>query len=368
MSSERLPETAQDVCIVLLTGLGDVIHGLPVANALKRDQPTRRITWVVEPMPAPIVEQHPAVDEVVVYEKSRGVAGVVDLWRKLGSRGLDVTLNLNVYFKAIWPTVFSGAPVRVGFDRDRARDLTWMAANERLPRRPRSHTQDMFLEFLDYLDVQPEPLEWRLQPTRAEQAAQERFFRRFRRPVAAVVPASANPKKDWTAERWAGVLDALDADFGFDTVLLGGPSERERALTRDILAAAETAPVVAMGDGIRPLLWRLHGSALLVAPDTGPVHMARAMDVPVIGLYGHTNPWRVGPYRRYRDLWVDTYTEPDEAPDPSNATPKLGRMERITVADVLERVQVAVDRYGALKRAPGAGGDYTTRDPYSREG
>ena len=349
-------DSARNVCIVLLTGLGDVVHGLPVANALKRDQPARRITWVVEPMPSPVVRHHPAVDDVVVYEKARGLAGVLALRRALAARAIDVTLNLNIYFKAIWPTVFSGAPVRVGFDRDRARDLTWLAANVRLPRRPRSHTQDMFLEFLELLEVEPGPLEWRLRPTLEERTIQRRFFDRFDRPVAAVVPATANPKKDWVPERWADVLDALARDFGFDTVLLGGPSERERAIVRRILAAAETRPVVAMGDGIRPLLWRLDGSALLVAPDTGPVHMARAMDVPVVGLYGHTNPWRVGPYRRYRDLWIDTYTDPGEAPDPSNATPKHGRMERIAVADVLDRVQVAVAEYGVLDGAPGPRG------------
>ena len=342
------------VCIVLLTGLGDVIHGLPVATALKRDWPGRRITWVVEPMPAPVLTEHPAVDDVVIYEKDRGLRGVLDLRRKLARRSPDLTLNLNVYFKAVWPTLFSGAPTRIGFGRDRARDLTWLAANERLPRRPRSHTQDMFLEFVEYLSIETHPLEWQLAPTAEEQTVQERFFQQFERPVAAIVPATGNPKKDWIPARWAGVIDALDRDFGFDTVLMGGPSERESSIVAEILATAETEPVVAMGDGIRPLLWRLHGSALLIAPDTGPVHMAQAMDVPVVGLYGHTNPWRVGPYRRYQDLWIDTYTEPDEVPDPSNATPKDGRMERITVADVLSRVQLAVDWYGVLSGEPPA--------------
>ncbi len=367
MSSGARPDPPRNVCIVLLTGLGDVIHGLPVANALKRAHPGCRITWVVEPMPAPVVQQHPAVDDVVVYHKKRGVRGIAELWGELRRRELDLTLNLNIYFKAIWPTLLSGAPVRVGFGRDRAADGVWLAANERLPRRPRSHTQDMFLEFLEWMGVAPEPLEWRLRPTAGERTAQVRFFEPFHRPVAAVVPASANPKKDWIPERWAAVLDALRVEFGFDTVLLGGPSEREREVVAGILASARTAPVVAMGDGIRPLLWRLHGSALLVAPDTGPVHMARAMDVPVVGLYGHTNPYRVGPYRKYEDLWVDTYTEPDAAPDPSNAEPKLGRMERITVADVLDRVRVAVDRYGAGEGAPGRADDYTSPGSDSRE-
>jgi heptosyltransferase I len=314
------------LCIVLLTGLGDVIHGLPLANALKRADPSVRITWVVEPMPAPVVHEHPAVDDVVVFHKARGIAGVVDLARELRGRDPDLTLNLNIYFKSVFPTVLSRAPVRVGFDRGRARDLTWLFANRRLPQRPRAHTQDMFLEFLDLLGIEAEPLEWRLEPTAEERERQAEFFHRFDRPVAAVVPATANPAKDWLPDRWAAVIDGLERDFA-------------------ILSAAESRPVVAMGDGIRPLLWRLHGSALVVAPDTGPVHMARAMDVPVVGLYGHTNPWRVGPYRRYQDLWVDAYTDPGDAPDPSNFTPKHGRMERITAADVLDRVAAAVERY-----------------------
>ena len=90
----------------------------------------------------------------------------------------------------------------------------------------------------------------------------------------------------------------------------------------------------------------------MIAPDTGPVHIARAIDVPVVGLYGHTNPWRVGPYRRFEDLWVDAYTNGDEEPDASRAEPRYQRMERIHAHDVLERVQRALDRYP--RNTPGA--------------
>ena len=84
----------------------------------------------------------------------------------------------------------------------------------------------------------------------------------------------------------------------------------------------------------------------MIAPDTGPDHLARALEVPAIGLYGHTNPHRVGPYRMYHDLWVDRYTEPGEKPDPSRFEPRYGRMEEISVADVLERVDRSQERYG----------------------
>lgn len=340
------------ICIVLLTGLGDVVHGLPLVNALERQDPTRHITWIAEPMPAQLLAGHPAVDDVVVYEKRRGAAGVRDLWRALRRRRFDLTLNLNIYFKSIWPTAFSRAPVRIGFDRARSRDGVWLAANRHIGPGPRRHTQDLFLEFLELLGVPGEPLEWRLEPTPAERAEQAAFFAPLEgRPVAAIVPASANAKKDWTADGFAAVVDALEHDFGLRTMLVGGPGARETAIARAIVERSSARPLWALGDGVRRVLWLLEASRLVIAPDTGPVHIARAMDVPVIGLYGHTNPWRVGPYRKFEDLWVDAYTDPGEAPDPGRAEPRLGRMERITPRDVLDRVERAITRYPARERA-----------------
>ena len=76
------PVTGDRVCIVLLSGIGDMVHGLPVAVALKRDRPSRRIVWVAEPAPAQVLEHHPAVDEVIVFRPERGLRGVYDLRKK----------------------------------------------------------------------------------------------------------------------------------------------------------------------------------------------------------------------------------------------------------------------------------------------
>lgn len=340
------------ICMVLLTGIGDIVHGLPIANALKAHDSTCHVTWVVEPTPSAVLRHHPAVDEVLVYEKRRGWRGVRDLRRQMKARRFDVTLNFHIYFKSIWPTVFSHADRRIGFGRDRSRDGVWLTLNEPLPARPRAHTQDMFLEFLDYLGVPHEPLVWNLTFTAEEQAAQQGFFAQFGgRPVAAVVPASAMPKKDWTADRFAAVVDSLAADFGFRVMLVGGPSDYEAGLAREITGLCARPPVMALGDSVRRMMWLIAGSDLVVAPDTGPAHIARAAGVPVVGLFGHTNPWRVGPYRAFEDLWVDAYTDSGQPPDPSCAVPKLGRMEQITAAQVIGRVQRAVDRYGVGTQA-----------------
>jgi len=338
---------SRHVCVVLLSGLGDVVHGLPLVNALKDDDPSRRITWVVEPMAAPLLAGHPSIDRVVVYRKKEGLGGILRLRRDLrAGEPIDLALNLNVYLKSVWPTLLSRAAHRVGFDRGRSFEGVWLAANHHLGPRPRAHTADMFLEFAEHLGLAVPSPAWLISLTGEERTAQAEFFARFEgRPVATIVPASANAKKDWPAERWARVADALARDFGFTVVLAGGPGEREQRIAREIAGRADAKPLWALGDSIRRLTWILAGSDLVLAPDTGPVHVARAFAVPVIGLYGHTNPWRVGPWRAFHDLWVDRYT--DGEPDPSNFTPKLDRMERIAVADVLERVEVARSRYGA---------------------
>jgi heptosyltransferase I len=346
-----IPSSALDghIVIVLLTGLGDVVHGLPIANALKRAHPACRITWVVEPMPAGILDPHPAIDRVVVFRKKEGWRGVRRLARDLAAERFDLALNFNVYFKSVWPTVFTRAPHRLGFDRGRARDGVWLCANHHLRPGPRRHTQDLFLEFLDVLGVPAAPLEWKLALTDAERAQQARFFAPLSgRPVVGIVPASANPKKDWPADRYVPLVDAIDRELGAQTVLLGGPGARETAIAEEIVRGAEARLVWGLGDGVRRLPWLIGGCDAIVAPDTGPVHIARALDVPVVGLYGHTNPWRVGPYRKYEELWVDTYNEQGAPPDASVADPRHGRMERIAVDDVLARVARALQlRAGA---------------------
>ncbi len=347
------------VCVVLLTGLGDVVHGLPVVTALRRAGVTRDVTWVAEPMPAQLLAGHPAVDRVVEYRRRDGWRGALALRGAIAEArraagGFDAALNFNVYAKSAWPMLWSGAPLRLGFGRERAKDGVWLAANRHVPPGPRRHTQDMFLEFLDALGVPyappSAPADWGLDVlTPAERAARAVWVaQRTGRPRAALVPASAVAAKDWPPERWAAVADALAGDYGFEVVLVGGPGARETATARAVAAQATRATTWAMGDGVRRLAWTLGACDLVVAPDTGPLHIARALGVPVVGLYGHTNPWRVGPYRADEDLWVDAYTPPGAAPDPSAFDPPPDdRMRAITVDQVLERVGRAVARHGA---------------------
>lgn len=333
--------TPRHICIVLLTGLGDVVHGLPLINAIRRSWPDTRITWVVEPMPAGILSPHSSIDQVIVFEKKRGARGVAALGKRMQQEVFDVAINLNIYSKSIFPTLLSRANERWTFGRDRAREGVWLAGNRHLHARPRRHTQDMFLEFAHAIGVKAEPLEWRMELTSEEHESQRRLIEQFEgKRVIAIAGASANAKKDWPADRYVPVVNAIQNDMGARVMLIGGPGARDASAARIITEGAAIKPLNMLGDDVRRLTWTIGASNALLAPDTGPVHIARALGVPIVGLYGHTNPWRVGPYRAFEDLWVDAYT--DGEPDPSNAEPKLGRMERIEPRAVIERVERAL--------------------------
>lgn len=333
------------VCIVMMSAVGDAVHVLPVINALKRERPTTHITWVLQPGPATLVRGHPAVDDIVLFDRSKGLAAFGEVRRALATRRFDVVIDLQVYFKAGIVTSFTRAPVKLGFDRARARDFNWLFTNRKIP--PHSvgqHVQDQYFEFLEALGVPHEPVVWDLGPWPHERGWQRDFFAPIGRPVASIVVATSKPQKDWLPERWAEVVDALYADHGLQPVLVGGRSPRELHAEAVIMREARHAPLSALGSGLRNLVSILDGSALVLAPDTGPLHMAVALDRPVISLIGYTNPKRTGPYRRFHDLIVDAYGDPGER-YPLSMETRLDRMPRIGVGDVMEKVRLWETRY-----------------------
>jgi heptosyltransferase I len=325
------------IAIVMMTALGDAVHVLPVITALKRQNPRRHITWVLQPGPAKLVRGHPDIDDIVLFDKSKGVRAYLEVREEMARRPIDVVLALQVYLKAGLVTALIDAPVKVGFDRARARDLNWLFTTHRIPPHPQQHVQQQYLEFLEYLGVPSEPVVWNLGPWPDELEAQHAFFSRFDRPAVSLVVGTSKPEKDWIAERWGALSDVLVERFAMQPIVLGGGSARERETARMIHDTATHAPVEVMGGPLREMVGILAGSALVISLDTGPLHMAVALDRPVISLMGYNNPKRVGPFRKFHDLIVDAYGNPGEN-YPVTPEHRHDRMARISVDDVVEKV------------------------------
>ena len=326
------------VGVVMMSAVGDAVHVLPLLTATKAHAPESHITWVLQPGAASLVRGHWAVDDIVTFDRAKGWRAYPAVRRALAERPFDVVLALQVYFKAGIVTSFTRAPVKLGFDRARARDLNWLFTTDRIPPHDGQHVQDQYFEFLDALGVPHGEPRWDLGPWPHERAWQRDFLARYERPIAPIVVATSKAEKDWMPERWAEVCDALWSDFGLQPVLVGGQSPRELSAEATIVSRASAPVHSALGSGLRKLVGILDGAALVLSPDTGPLHMTVALNTPVISLMGYTNPKRVGPYRRFHDLLIDAYGEPGED-YPISMENRPGRMSRITVRDVLDRVE-----------------------------
>ncbi|MDP9200432.1 MAG: glycosyltransferase family 9 protein [Gemmatimonadota bacterium] len=349
MSAATAQGAPDSVCIVMMSAVGDAVHVLPVINALKRDNPKTRITWVLQSGPAALVRGHRSVDEIIVFDRARGLVAFADVAAELAKRRFDLVINLQVYFKAGIVTAAANAPVKLGFDRARARDFNWLFTNRKIPASPVQHVQDQYFEFLAALGVSPEPVEWDLGPWPNEREWQRGFASSMKRPIASIVVATSKPEKDWIPERWAEVADALYERFGMQVVLVGAKSERELAAERIVMDKARHKPRSELGSGLRNLVSILDASALVLSPDTGPLHMSVALGRPVISLMGYTNPKRTGPYRRFHDLIVDAYGDRGED-YPISMENRPGRMRRIEARHVLDKVALWGDRYARETR------------------
>jgi len=337
------------IAIVMMSAIGDAVHTLPVVNSLKAAAPRAHITWVIQPPAHALVRNHPAVDDFVLFQRKKGWRGFAEIRRALRGRGFDLVIALQVYFKAGVITAMIDAPRKLGFDRARARDLNWLFTTERIPARGQRHVQDQYFEFLEHLGVPVVP-EWGHGPTPEERARYAEVLPPFRGPTVAFVVGTSKPAKEWPAERYAALADRLHTELGARVVLVGGKSDRELAAAGAVRRLAVHPPIDLLEWDLRRLVYLLDTTDVLVSPDTGPLHIAVALGTPSVALMGYTNPKRVGPYRRFHDLLVDAYGDPGED-YPVSAEYREGRMERITVDRVVEKVRLALERYPRSERS-----------------
>lgn len=344
---ERLidPAELRRVAVVMLSTIGNAVHVLPVLNSIKRAAPGCEVSWILQPALAELVRGHPAVDELILLDRSRGWRGWLALRRQLARRRFDVVLVFQDYFKAGVVAAMTRSPIKLGLDRARARDLSWFFTTHRLPARPPGHVQDQYLEYLEPLGIAP-VLEWTLEPTPAERARHASLLPSSEGPLVAFVVGTTRPDKEWPAGRYAELADRLHEGLRARVVLVGGRSEREVKAASTIRRRAAHPPEDLLARDMRRLVALLDAVDVLVSPDTGPLHLARALETPVVGLYGATDPGRHGPYRKYEDLIIDAYRRDAPAGATSAGGSRPPGMEAIGVDDVYTKVELALARYG----------------------
>lgn len=350
---------SERICLLRLSALGDVTHVASVVAAIHRQRPEAQLSWVIGRTEAQLLDGLQGV-ELVVYDKREGIAGWRTLRAKLADRRYDALLQLGVSLRNNLVSTAIRARRRIGFDRARSGDLHGLFINERIPAATGQHVIDAMHSFLPLIDVAIEPPRWALPIPQVARDAVDALVGRPPR-LLLISPCSSHPLRDWHASGYAAAAAHAVRAHHCTVALIGGRSGRERAMAEQIKAEAGVDLLDLVGkDTLKQALALLERAALLISPDSGPVHMANALGTPVLGLYAATNPKRSGPYHSLH--WcVDRY---DAAAQMLHGRPadtlRWGtRLEAPGVMDLIETDAVCaqLDAFFAARqlRSPAAG-------------
>lgn len=319
--------------LVKLSSLGDIAQALPLAEALRAGLgPDVFLGWAVRGKFAPLLFGNPHLDAVYDWHGS-GLRGLSAFGRRLRTARFDTALDAQGLLVSGLVAFLSGAPRRIGFDRNREGNALWLT-EPRVPARQRLHMTQKLLGFCDALQIPrlaPRPQAYLAD---AEAARAEALLAPAAggRAIGCIVGASTADKA-WPASHWAQLARTL-AGEGLRPVLLGGPGEAAAAQAIEKEAGGAVAANLAGATDLRALASVLARCAAAVGGDSGPTHLAVAVGTPVVGLYGVTDPARTGPDWGPAPAVVLDYAA-------SEAPPERRRPRHATLPDALARIPVS---------------------------
>jgi len=316
------------ILLIKLSALGDVVHTVPLLHKLRRRYPAARIDWLVTPGLAELLRHQPAISNVIEFPRHEWMQpwrlstykGAVCLAAALKGARYDLVIDMHGQFRTAFCTLATGASVRIGFDRPRRE--VWEASHRVLPPLARRHAWkgaregswlvythhieiptlevhavDRYLRVAAMLGIDPEPVDFSLvipdlaishiDSLLARQAIGARLL--------TMAPGTIWETKHWRSEGFAQVARHFMRQ-GFAVVLMG--SARERAACEAVAGAAPGALNLAGETTVSELAALIRRSTICLTNDSGPMHLAVALDRPVVSVFGPTDPIWIGPYCR----------------------------------------------------------------------
>ena len=296
-----------DICILRLSAIGDVCHAVSAVQAIQKAHPNAKITWVMGKVEAMLLADLPGV-ELVVFDKKQGKQAFEQLKQQFKGRKFDVLLHMQVALRANLVARCIPAKVKVGFDWSRSKEFHSLFINKRIEAEPQAHVLEGFKGFAKAIGVPDYQPSWAMPVTEQDQTVADELLgaERLAGPIFVISPAASKKERNWLPERYAALAEHAHSQ-GFQVVITGGPTELEVELSEQIISYANAPILNLVGKTkLKQLLCVLKRAALVLAPDTGPAHMAVTVGTPVIGLYAHSNPKRTGPYL-YQNYVVEVY-------------------------------------------------------------
>jgi len=350
LPSEKLAskQPPSKILIVLLGAIGDVVRALPLATRIKQNWPETQIHWAIEPRSKGILLEHSSIDKLVTFDRPKGLAAFREFLKQVKSEDYDLVLDLQRHFKSGVISCSTKASRRVGFHRKGSREFNWLFNTETIPPVEKfSPKIEQFQLFGDNLKLpRGEALDFGFEEHLSDKEKITELSKGFDLSSSvALILGSSWPSRFWIEDYYVELIETLRRDYSLGVVLVGGPSESEyasRIYEKRVSNTSPSDPILNLvaKTNLRELTELFSRVRFAIGSDSGPMHIASAVDCQIISLWGSTSSMRSAPYGSEK-LVIDANVPC--APCYRKNCPGLGMqcMKSIKPEVVIEKIQQA---------------------------
>ena len=280
------------ILIIKLGALGDVINTLPLVNIIKKHL-NAEIHWLVAPLSYPLVDSHASVDRTILFDKKNFKTSLPEAIKKIRQTKYDIVLDLQRLLKSGLFCMAAKAEQRIGFDKKRCKEMSWLFPFERIPPSdPNAHMLTQYLEFAKYLGIKSNESTWDIPWVKQL----DNNTLNIEHDYIVLNIGATKPANRWSAENFARLAEIITEKTDFLPLLTGG--KEDQAYSKVIKAKAACKIKDTCGKtSIKELAIIISNAKCVVSCDTGPMHLAVALKKNLIALFGPSNPARTGPFK-----------------------------------------------------------------------
>jgi heptosyltransferase I len=295
-----------NILIVKLSAIGDVIHTLPSLSALRRLYPKAHITWVVEEVAADLIKNHPCLDAVLISRRKswgkdfrngqirKPLQEMKSFIKNLRQRHYDLVIDFHGLFKSSMIVFLSGGKRKLGYDS--LQELSGLFLNEKISEDINKNAVDRYLDFPRYLGSAIDRAQFILPSNKEAEEKVQNLLHKYNledKKFIAVSPFALWETKLWSNEKFAHLADLINNKLQMKVVFTGSEKELIEKIT-----SLMTVDSINLGGqtSLLELACLYKKAQMVISTDSGPMHLAAAVETPVIALFGPTDPVRTGPY------------------------------------------------------------------------
>jgi heptosyltransferase I len=346
----NMKSQVKSIAFLRMSAIGDVVLCIPAIIAIQKKYPSASITWITDSQSYGLLKGLDGVD-FISFHKPRNLSDYISIVKKLRGYDFDILLAAQASLRANVLYPFIKARRKIGFDKKRSRDGHYYFVNENIIFRE-EHLVEGFMAFAKHIGVDSNDYKWNLPVSDIDIKWARELCSDKKGKYIVIHPSASKVERNWNANNFSQLINILTKKYGFNIILTGGNSNYELNRNSEINKISGFSCLDLTGKiSLKKLAALLRAVDVLIAPDTGPVHIATAMNTPVIGLYAVITSRLSGPWES-QDLIIDKYYEAAEKILNINAKNlQWGKrvhsekaMDLISVNDVLEKIHELFSR------------------------